>query len=52
MRIFGSTTLIPAMFFALVETAHFGWNLTPGSDAELFADGLAILIYAIGLRRE
>lgn len=30
----------------LMETAHFGWNPIPGSNAELFADGLALAFYA------
>jgi len=30
-----------------METAYFGWNLTPQSTAELFADGLALALYAL-----
>lgn len=29
-----------------LETSYFGWNKSPGSVAELFADGLALAFYA------
>jgi hypothetical protein len=38
-------------FYGLLETAHFGWNVTPGSPAEVIADGIAILIVALSIRR-
>jgi len=37
-------------FWWLMETAHFGWNMTPQSDAELLCDGLVILITALAVR--
>lgn len=38
-----------AIWFWLIETAYFGWNASPGSDAELICDGLALLIFAIAI---
>ncbi|CAD0338836.1 hypothetical protein CFBP498_26220 [Xanthomonas hortorum pv. vitians] len=29
-----------------LETNFFGWNQTPGSTAELFADSLALVLFA------
>jgi hypothetical protein len=37
--------------FWLAETAYFGWNFAPKSDAEIVCDGLAILILALGINR-
>lgn len=37
--------------FWLVETAHFGWNFTPKSDAEIVCDGIAVLITALSIKR-
>jgi hypothetical protein len=34
-------------FFWLLETAHFGWNFLPSSDAEIICDGIAVLITAL-----
>lgn len=31
----------------LLETAHFGWNLMPASDAELICDGIFLVIMAM-----
>lgn len=31
-----------------VETKFFGWNMAPGSVAELYADGLVLLGATIG----
>jgi len=39
--------LILAQFFWVMETAYFGWNLSPGSDSELICDGLVVLITAL-----
>ena len=33
--------------FGLMETAYFGWNFTPQSDAEMICDGITILIGAL-----
>lgn len=29
----------------LMETRYFGWNQSPGSIAELFADGMVLVFY-------
>lgn len=29
-----------------LETSYFGWNRSPGSVAELFADGMALVFFA------
>lgn len=31
----------------LIETAHFGWNSLPKSDAEVICDGIGCLIVAM-----
>jgi hypothetical protein len=31
----------------LMETSYFGWNASAGSTAELFADGLALVFFAV-----
>lgn len=33
--------------WGLIETAHYGWNLTAASDAEMICDGIAFLILAL-----
>ncbi|RFF51689.1 hypothetical protein [Xanthomonas campestris] len=35
-----------AVYWGWLETSFFGWNMTPGSTAELFADGLALVLLA------
>ena len=40
---------VMGFFFGVVETAHFGWNFTPQSDAEMICDGITILIMALSL---
>ncbi|NJC38184.1 hypothetical protein GGR60_002738 [Xanthomonas arboricola] len=41
---------VPIALIALcwwgMETSYFGWNKTPGSTAELFADGLGVALFA------
>jgi len=39
-----------AIFFGLYETAYFGWNMTPHSDAELMADGVTLLLFSLAFR--
>lgn len=34
----------------LLETAHYGWNFAPASDAEMICDGIFILIMALAWR--
>lgn len=36
-----------AVFFGFWETAHFGWNAKPLSDAEVICDGITLLILAL-----
>ena len=35
--------------FAFEENAYFGWNMFPKSDAELIADGLVFLLFALAI---
>ena len=36
-----------AIAFGLFETAYFGWNWAPKSDAEVMADGIALVLLAL-----
>ena len=36
-------------FFGLIETAYFGWNLTPQSSAEVICDGITAVIVSLAL---
>jgi hypothetical protein len=36
-------------FFGLMSIHHFGWNMKPGSDAELICDGIILLIAALSV---
>lgn len=36
-----------ALLYGLAETAHYGWNVLPGSDAEVIADGITLLVLAL-----
>lgn len=38
--------------FALFESAYFGWNRWPHSDAEIICDGIAFIIIAMSARME
>jgi hypothetical protein len=38
--------MIIGFMWWLMSTAYFGWNLAPGSTAELFADCIALAFYA------
>ena len=35
--------------YGLAETAYFGWNAMPASPAEILADGITGVIFALGL---
>jgi hypothetical protein len=35
---------IASQFFWLLETAYFGWNLAPQSDAEMICDGIVVIM--------
>lgn len=41
------TIFVLGQLFWLLETAHFGWDAFPVSDAELICDGIAVLITAM-----
>ena len=45
------TIMFFALCFNLIETAYFGWNFTPHSDAELICDGICFLIGAMAFIR-
>lgn len=36
-----------SLIFGWMETAYFGWNFTPQSDAELICDGITLLLFAL-----
>ncbi len=38
-----------AFFYWMIETSAFGWNLAPGSPAEVLADGIAFVLFAMAL---
>lgn len=38
---------LTALGYGLLESAYFGWNPWPKSDAELIADGITLLIFSI-----
>jgi hypothetical protein len=40
---------ITATLFGLIETAYFGWNMTPKSETELICDGITLLMAVIAL---
>ena len=42
---------ILASLFGLWETAYFGWNGWPHSDAEIICDGIAFLIFALAFEK-
>jgi hypothetical protein len=39
-----------ALLYALIETAHFGWNLWPKSGEEMICDGIVFILMAVALR--
>lgn len=47
--VMGLVITLMGMGYGLAETAYFGWNMHPHSDAEMTCDGIALLIAAIGL---
>jgi hypothetical protein len=40
-----------ASAFGLIETAYFGWNMTPQSEAELICDGITLVLFALAFLR-
>jgi hypothetical protein len=45
----GCLVLAMALFFAFWQNAYFGHNAFPRSDAELMADGVVLLLTALGV---
>ena len=48
-KIAGLMVMVGAAIYARIETSHFGNNWLPQSDAEVIADGLALVTCAIGV---
>ncbi|WP_126962458.1 hypothetical protein [Xanthomonas arboricola] len=46
MRKLNRPIAVIAAYWWALETSFFGWNTTPGSTAELFADALALVLLA------
>ncbi|MCC4618320.1 hypothetical protein LL972_20390 [Xanthomonas campestris pv. asclepiadis] len=46
MRKLNAPIALIALYWWGLETSYFGWNATPGSTTELFADGLALVLLA------
>lgn len=40
-----------ALAFGLLETWYFGFNIFPGSDAEIICDGIVAVIFAMAFIR-
>jgi hypothetical protein len=40
-----------ALLWGILENCYFGWNWLPGSDAELIADGIGFLLWALAFGR-
>jgi len=36
--------------FFLMQNNYFGWNAMPKSDAELLADGITMLLFALAVK--
>ena len=43
--------LFISVFFAIVETGYFGWNIGPESDAEIICDGITMLLLAMAFKK-
>jgi len=39
-----------AVIYGFWQTAFFGWNALPSSDAEIVCDGITVLILALAFR--
>ena len=44
-----SILIIIAVIFAWIETAYYGYNFWPSSDAELICDGIALILFALAI---
>lgn len=38
-----------ALEYFLKQNAYFGWNAKPGSDTEVLADGITLLLVAVAI---
>lgn len=36
-----------AIGYGFAENAYFGWNIIPQSDAEMIADGIGLILFAL-----
>lgn len=50
-KLFNPYILVIALLYGLWQTAYFGWNAFPGSEAEIIADGITALIFALSISR-
>lgn len=41
-----------AAVFGIAETAHFGNNLWPQSNAEMVCDGITLVLFALSIRHK
>lgn len=48
MKKIGLLLCLLSASFALVETAHFGWNLFPASPLEFLCDLIALALLSLG----
>jgi hypothetical protein len=46
----GNKIIWIGMIFWLIETWHFGWNITPINNYELTCDFISTIIIIVGLR--
>ncbi len=47
----GIIIVLIGILYGFTETAYFGWNFFPKSDAEMICDGIGILITVIGMTK-
>lgn len=45
----GATILLLALCYQHIQTRYFGGHWLPHSEAEVLADGLALVVFSIGL---
>jgi hypothetical protein len=41
-----------AVVFSYFENRYFGWNMHPESDAEMIADGIGMILFALAFVAE
>lgn len=49
---FNPWIFVAGIWFGIMETAYFGWNMLPQSDAEIICDGIAVLISALAFLQD